>query len=80
VQSHLTTSGIATGIHYPIPLHLTRAYESMGLGPGDFPIAESAAAEVLSLPMFPNLTADSQMRVAAEVIRAAAAQDIGALR
>ena len=59
----LATAGIGTGIHYPIPLHLTRAYQYLGFKRGDFPVAEEAAAHVLSLPMFPELSAEQQDRV-----------------
>ena len=67
LQRDLSDAGIGTGIHYPIPLHLLAAYESRGFGPGDFVVAERAAAEVLSLPMFPGLTLDAQKRVVASV-------------
>ena len=49
--------GIGTGIHYPIPLHLQKAYEDLGYAKGDFPVAERFAAEIVSLPMFPQLDA-----------------------
>src|SRR5438093_12190367 len=52
LQKDLSAAGIATGIHYPIPLHLSKAYESLGFRRGDFPVAEQAASEVLSLPTF----------------------------
>jgi len=68
LQSDLTAAGIGTGIHYPIPLHLVKAYEALGFRPGDFPIAEQAAAQVLSLPMFPGLRPDQQERVATCVL------------
>ncbi len=48
--------GISCGIHYPKPVHLQKAYEGLGLGVGSFPIAERCAKEILSLPMFPELT------------------------
>ena len=67
LQKHLTVAGIGTGIHYPVPLHLQDAYRSMGFKRGDFPIAESVAAEILSLPMFPGLTVSQQKRVVEEV-------------
>ncbi len=70
VQAHLTAAGIGTGIHYPVPLHLCQAYKDWGFGAGDFPVAEQAAAEILSLPMFPGLSLDSQRRVAAELLAA----------
>jgi dTDP-4-amino-4,6-dideoxygalactose transaminase len=66
--AHLKAAGIGTGIHYPIPLHLQKAYSSMGYKAGDFPECEKAAAEIISLPMFPQLTAHQQARVAQEVL------------
>jgi dTDP-4-amino-4,6-dideoxygalactose transaminase len=62
-MDHLKKAGIGTGIHYPIPLHLQKAYATMQYGAGDFPVAEKAAAEIVSLPMFPQLTAEQQARV-----------------
>lgn len=55
-QDALAAKGIQTGIHYPIPVHLLPAYSDLGYNSGDFPHAEQAANEVLSLPMFPELT------------------------
>ncbi|KPV51458.1 erythromycin biosynthesis sensory transduction protein eryC1 [Kouleothrix aurantiaca] len=55
LQSYLHDCGVATGIHYPIPVHLQRAFAELGYKAGDFPYAEQAANEVLSLPMFPEL-------------------------
>ena len=55
-QEALQTQGIQTGIHYPIPVHLLPAYADLGYKAGDFPHAEQAANEVLSLPMFPELS------------------------
>src|SRR5206468_6676860 len=51
VQQELAAAGVGTGIHYPVPLHLSKAYEGLFLRAGDFPVAERAAAEILSLPM-----------------------------
>ena len=62
-MSHLKKAGIGTGIHYPIPLHLQKAYASLNYGRGDFPVAERVAAEIVSLPMFPHLTGEQQARV-----------------
>jgi dTDP-4-amino-4,6-dideoxygalactose transaminase len=56
VQSALAESGIASGIHYPIPIHLQPAYRELGLGPGSFPRTERSAQRILSLPMFAELT------------------------
>jgi dTDP-4-amino-4,6-dideoxygalactose transaminase len=69
LQEHLINEGVGTGIHYPIPLHLQDAYRFLGFKAGDFPVAEEAAAQVLSLPMFPGLTADQQKKVAEEIAR-----------
>jgi dTDP-4-amino-4,6-dideoxygalactose transaminase len=67
LMEHLKVAGIGTGIHYPIPLHQQKAYASLGYAKGTFPICEAAAAEIVSLPMFPQLTAEQQARVAKEV-------------
>ncbi|MGB8473915.1 MAG: DegT/DnrJ/EryC1/StrS family aminotransferase [Candidatus Acidiferrum sp.] len=64
LQSHLAKMGIATGIHYPIPLHQQKAYEHLGYKTGDFPVTERVAREILSLPMFPQLTHAQQDEVA----------------
>ncbi len=56
LQAHLHDHGIATGIHYPIPIHLQPAYRDLGYSRGDFPITERCAEQILSLPMYPELT------------------------
>jgi dTDP-4-amino-4,6-dideoxygalactose transaminase len=61
--AHLAAEGIATGIHYPAPVHLTPAFEHLGHGPGDFPNAEAASARILSLPLHPHLTESDQVRI-----------------
>ncbi len=68
MMSHLKKAGIGTGIHYPIPLHLQKAYAAMNYRQGDFPVTEKAAAEIVSLPMFPQLTAEQQAKVVEEVV------------
>jgi dTDP-4-amino-4,6-dideoxygalactose transaminase len=68
MMNHLKRAGIGTGIHYPIPLHLQKAYASLNYSLGDFPAAERAAAEILSLPMFPQLSALQQVLVAEEIL------------
>jgi dTDP-4-amino-4,6-dideoxygalactose transaminase len=65
LQAALLASGIQTGIHYPHPVHLLPAYADLGYRSGEFPHSEKAAAEVLSLPMYPELSAGSQEAVAA---------------
>src|SRR5258708_39016037 len=67
LQAHLAEAGIATGIHYPIPLHQQKAYEQLGHKTGDFPVTERVAREIVSLPMFPQLLATQQDEVAAAV-------------
>ncbi len=67
LMSYLAGSGIGTGIHYPVPLHLQKAYAALDYAPGDFPVAETVAAEIVSLPMFPHLTELQQVRVADEI-------------
>lgn len=69
LQTHLSHEGIGTGLHYPLPLHLQRAYGSMGLSKGAFPVTERAAAELLSLPMFPEITREQVDRVAGSIRR-----------
>jgi dTDP-4-amino-4,6-dideoxygalactose transaminase len=69
LMAHLGKTGIGTGIHYPIPLHLQRAYAAMGYKAGDFPVCEKIAAKIVSLPMFPTLTAEQQSRVARELLQ-----------
>ncbi len=58
VRDALAEAGIETGVHYPVPLHLTPAYRSLGYGPGDFPVAEALARRALSLPMHPHLSGE----------------------
>ena len=67
LQQALAKEGIQTGIHYPVPVHLQKGYADLGYGRGDFPVSERLASEVLSLPMFPELTAQ-QVRDVAESI------------
>jgi dTDP-4-amino-4,6-dideoxygalactose transaminase len=63
LQRHLSEAHIGTGIHYPVPLHLQRAYDGLGYMRGDFPVAERATSEILSLPMYPGLAHDQQSQV-----------------
>jgi dTDP-4-amino-4,6-dideoxygalactose transaminase len=64
----LTEAGIGSGIHYPVPVHLQECYRSLGYQEGDFPVAERVARELLSLPMFPELTR-AQIEQVAQVVR-----------
>ena len=72
-QEALLAQGIQTGIHYPTPVHLLPAFADLGYAPGEFPHAEQAANEVLSLPMFPELTAE-QSGVVAHALKGLAAE------
>jgi dTDP-4-amino-4,6-dideoxygalactose transaminase len=75
VLRSLNESGVGAGIHYPTPVHLTRAYADLGLARGSFPVAEQAADEILSLPLYPHITQAQQEQVV-ETLRAA----VGAVR
>ena len=66
----LTDQGIATGIHYPVPVHLQEAYQTLGYTRASFPIAERCAAEFVSLPMYPELT-QSQIEQVIEGVKEA---------
>ncbi len=66
-QAALAEAGIGTGIHYPIPLHLQKAYENLNYKTGDFPVTERVASEIVSLPMFPQMTNEQLGEVAAKV-------------
>ncbi|HZR51986.1 MAG TPA: DegT/DnrJ/EryC1/StrS family aminotransferase [Streptosporangiaceae bacterium] len=83
VQQRLRAAGVETLIHYPVPIHLTPAYRDAGWRPGDFPVAERIAAEVLSLPLNPQLPSQTAALVAEELTMAcqthlsAAAADAG---
>jgi dTDP-4-amino-4,6-dideoxygalactose transaminase len=68
LMAHLREADIGTGIHYPVPLHLQKAYAFLKYNPEDFPAAARVAAQIVSLPMFPQLTEDQQARVAEEVL------------
>jgi dTDP-4-amino-4,6-dideoxygalactose transaminase len=69
LQQALGAAGIHTGIHYPIPVHLQRAYADLGYSKGDLPVTERIANEQLSLPMFAELS-DDQIKRAAEAVKA----------
>jgi len=68
LKKFLDENKIGSAVHYPMPLHLQKVYANLGYKPGDFPVAEKASREVLSLPMFPELT-DAQIRRVVEVVK-----------
>jgi dTDP-4-amino-4,6-dideoxygalactose transaminase len=63
VLKELHAAGVGAGIHYPVPIHLTEAFAGLGYPQGAFPVAERTARELLSLPLFPEITAAQQERV-----------------
>jgi dTDP-4-amino-4,6-dideoxygalactose transaminase len=75
LQKFLLERNIVTGLHYPIPLHLQQAYAGYGFFDGEFPAAEAVSREILSLPMFPSLTEEQQLRVASAIREFAAMHD-----
>ena len=64
-----SVTGIATGRHYPDPVHLAPAYAHLGYGPGSFPVAERVASEGLSLPLFPGIS-EEQLAAVVEGVTA----------
>ncbi len=68
LQEHLTKAGIQTGIHYPLPLHLQPAYSYLKLGKGSFPASEQSSREILSLPIYPEMT-DKQVEYVIRKVR-----------
>ena len=63
ILAQLNAAGIGAGIHYPTPIHMTKAFSYLGQGAGDFPVTEAAAGRILSLPLFPHISAEQQERV-----------------
>ncbi|MBV8967801.1 MAG: DegT/DnrJ/EryC1/StrS family aminotransferase [Verrucomicrobia bacterium] len=76
VIKRLADQGIATGIHYPVPVHLQEAYHFLGYRPGAFPIAERCANEFVSLPLYPELTS-SQIDLVIEAVKEAVTVGVG---
>jgi dTDP-4-amino-4,6-dideoxygalactose transaminase len=70
VQQRLKERGVASMVYYPVPLHLQPLYASLGGKPGDLRVSERAAREVLSIPLYPELTRAQIERVAQEVRKA----------
>jgi dTDP-4-amino-4,6-dideoxygalactose transaminase len=75
LMERLKEAGVGTAIHYPIPLHLQKAYAALNYRHGDFPVAEKVSAEIISLPMFPQLTSEQQRRVVGEIANCIAPED-----
>jgi len=72
-QQKLKAEGIATGVHYPIPLHLQPAYEYLDIPLGSLPVTEQVSREVVSLPMYPELTEEQLAKVAGSIATASVA-------
>jgi dTDP-4-amino-4,6-dideoxygalactose transaminase len=67
LRAHLDSAEVSTGVHYPIPVHLQRGYRDLGYKPGDLPQTERACQEVLSLPMYPELSNETVRQIADSV-------------
>ena len=72
VRQRLGERGVESGIHYPVPLHVQPAYETLGYSSGDFPVAERRAERILSLPMFPEIDQTQRDHVVAALEQALA--------
>jgi dTDP-4-amino-4,6-dideoxygalactose transaminase len=70
VMRAMHAAGIGVGLHYPVPIHLQGAFAYLGHGAGDFPVAERLSRELISLPMYPELTAAQQAQVVDELKKA----------
>jgi len=68
VRAKLEERGVQTAIHYPLPIHLQKAYQSLGCAPGSLPQAERACQRVIAMPLYPELT-NAQVEYAAQVLR-----------
>jgi dTDP-4-amino-4,6-dideoxygalactose transaminase len=75
VIQRLADNGVGCGVHYPVPIHRQEAYRSLGYGPGAFPVAERHAQEFVSLPMFPELTAE-QVEMVIEAVKDAVTEEV----
>ncbi|MCM3575434.1 MULTISPECIES: DegT/DnrJ/EryC1/StrS family aminotransferase [Mesobacillus] len=73
LSSHLNDMGIATGIYYPVPLHLQKAFSYLNYKEGDFPVAEKAAKKILALPINPTMTVSDQEFIISEIKKVAGA-------
>ena len=69
LMAYLKENGISCGIHYPIPLHLQPAYKSLGFKQGSFPVSETLAKEILSIPIYPELTEDQRAYIVDNITR-----------
>ena len=72
IRADLEERGIGTAIHYPIPIHRMGAFEHLGYGPGAFPMAETVCSEIISLPLFPELSEEQVVSVCTNLQEVAA--------
>jgi dTDP-3-amino-3,4,6-trideoxy-alpha-D-glucose transaminase len=68
LREHLTTEGVNTAVHYPVPIHRVGAYADLGLVAGSLPVAERLADEICTLPLFPGMSEDEMARVVQAVL------------
>jgi dTDP-4-amino-4,6-dideoxygalactose transaminase len=68
LRAHLTAHGVASAVHYPIPIHRTEAFAHLGLGPGSLPVAESLAERIVTLPLWPTMS-DEQVEVVVDAVQ-----------
>ena len=73
VRQVLDEAGIETGLHYPVPLHLQQAYQSLGYKPGDFPVSEGIAGRCISMPLYPELSRE-KIEYISDVLKRAACE------
>ncbi len=78
LKQYLADQGVETGLHYPVPLHLQKAYAALGYKLGDFPVSESLATRILSLPMFPTITQEQIEYVSLAVLEFTKSRAAGA--
>jgi dTDP-4-amino-4,6-dideoxygalactose transaminase len=78
VLERMAARGVNCAIHYPVPIHLQKAYAFLGLGPGSFPVAERCAREFLSLPMYPELQPE-QIEFVANTLKECLRQQTGTI-
>jgi dTDP-4-amino-4,6-dideoxygalactose transaminase len=69
LRAHLSDSGVASAVHYPVPIHLSEAYAELDLAPGSLPVCEALSRRICSLPLFPGMT-DAQLDRVAEAVLA----------
>jgi dTDP-4-amino-4,6-dideoxygalactose transaminase len=78
LRASLADAGVGTGVHYPLPVHRQQAYASLGMGEGSLPVTEAAAREVISLPMFPEMTREQVEYIAGCIAKALEAHTVTA--